>query len=186
MVVGIVLAAGAGTRFGGRKQLAELDGRPLLEHALEAMESAPVAERIVVLGADADEVRAGVDLHGARTVVCDYWAEGQSASLRAGLDAAGDDADAVVVTLGDQPHIATRAIAAVVAARGNGAQAVRATYSGAPGHPVLIERELFAALHQLTGDEGARVVLQGARVTEVVCDGLGKPDDVDTPDQLAP
>ncbi|MEA2445246.1 MAG: molybdenum cofactor cytidylyltransferase, partial [Thermoleophilales bacterium] len=60
MIAGIVLAAGAGTRFGGRKQLAELDGRPLLEHALEALESAPVADRIVVLGADAADVAAGV------------------------------------------------------------------------------------------------------------------------------
>jgi molybdenum cofactor cytidylyltransferase len=183
VIAGIVLAAGAGTRFGGRKQLAELDGRPLLEHALEALESAPVADRIVVLGADADEVAAGVDLHGARAVVCEAWAEGQSASLRTGLDAAGD-AQAVVITLGDQPHIAARAIAAVIAARGDGAQAVRATYDGTASHPTLIERELFPALHQLTGDEGARVVLQGARVTEVPCDGLGDPDDVDTPDQL--
>jgi molybdenum cofactor cytidylyltransferase len=186
MIAGVVLAAGAATRFGGRKQLAELDGRPLLEHALEAMESAPVADRIVVLGADAEEILARVDLHGARAVVCDDWAEGQSASLRAGIDAAGPDAEAVVVTLGDQPHIATRAIAAVIAGRGGGAQAVRATYDGTPSHPTLIERELFPALHQLTGDEGARVVLQGARVTDVPCDGIGDPADVDTPDQLGP
>jgi CTP:molybdopterin cytidylyltransferase MocA len=136
-----------------------------------------------VLGADADEVAAGVDLHGARAVVCEDWAEGQSASLRTGLDAAGD-AQAVVITLGDQPHIAARAIAAVIAARGDGAQAVRATYDGTASHPTLIERELFPALHQLTGDEGARAVLQGARVTEVPCDGLGGPDDVDTREQL--
>jgi molybdenum cofactor cytidylyltransferase len=184
MIAGIVLAAGAGTRFGGRKQLAELDGRPLLEHALEAMESAPVADRIVVLGADAAEVGSRVDLHGARAVLATDWEEGQSASLRAGLDAAGANVDAVVITLGDQPHIAARAIAAVVAARGGDAQAVRATYDGTPGHPVLLERELFPALHQLTGDEGARIVLQGARVTEVPCDGLGDPGDVDTPADL--
>jgi CTP:molybdopterin cytidylyltransferase MocA len=184
VVAGLVLAAGAGTRFGGRKQLAELHGRPLLEHALEAMEPAPVADRIVVLGADADEIAAAVALHGARVVACEDWAEGQSASLRAGLDAIDDEIDAVVVTLGDQPHIATRAIAAVIAARRDGAQAVRATYDGTPGHPVVLERELFPALHQLSGDEGARVVLQGARVVDVPCDGLGDPADVDTPDQL--
>jgi CTP:molybdopterin cytidylyltransferase MocA len=184
MVVGVVLAAGAGTRFGSAKQLAELDGRPLLEHALEAMESAPVAERIVVLGAQAEQIAARVDLHGARVVVCDDWAEGQSASLRAGVDAAGSEAEAVVVTLGDQPHIAARAVAAVVAARGGDAQAVRATYDGTPGHPVLIERDLFGALRQLSGDVGARDVLRGARVRDVPCDGLGGPGDVDTREQL--
>jgi molybdenum cofactor cytidylyltransferase len=184
MIAGVVLAAGAGTRFGGRKQLAELDRRPLLEHALAAMESAPVGKRIVVLGADAAQIADSVDLHGARAVVCDDWESGQSASLRAGLEAAGPEADAVVVTLGDQPWIAARAIAAVIAARGEGAQAVRATYDGAPGHPVLIERDLFAAVRTLSGDVGARDVLRGAHVRDVPCDGLGGPGDVDTREQL--
>lgn len=184
MIAGVVLAAGAGTRFGGRKQLAEIDGRPLLEHALAAMASAPVADRIVVLGAEAEVIAARVDLHGARVVVCRDWADGQSASLRAGIDAAGPEAGAVVVTLGDQPRIAARAIAAVVAARGGSAQAARATYDGVPGHPVLLERSLFDSVRALSGDVGARAVLGGARVTDVPCDGLGDPGDVDRRDQL--
>ena len=186
MVAGLVLAAGAGTRFGGRKQLAELDGRPLLDHALAAMASAPVEPVTVVLGADADAIRAAVDMHGAEPIVCHEWDEGQSASLRMGIDAlerAG--AEAVVVTLGDQPRIAARAIAAVVAARAPGeADAVRATYDGRPGHPVLLERSLFDAVHDLRGDTGARAVLGSARVVDVPCDGLGDPADVDTPDDL--
>jgi molybdenum cofactor cytidylyltransferase len=185
MIAGVVLAAGAGTRFGGRKQLAELEGRPMLEHSLAAMESAPVEDRIVVLGADAEEIAGRVDLHGARPVVCDDWASGQSASLRAGIDAAGDDCQAIVVILGDQPWIAARAIAAVVAARAPGeAQAVRATYDGTPGHPILIERELFPAVRALSGDVGARDVLLGARVRDVPCDGLGGSWDVDVPSDL--
>ena len=185
MVAGLVLAAGSATRFGGRKQLAGLDGRPLLEHALSAMASAPVEPVAVVLGSDADEICAAVDMHGAEPIRCPDWAEGQAASLRTGVEAlerAG--ADAVVVTLGDQPHIAARAIAAVVAARGDGAQAVRATYGGAPGHPVLLERTLFESICALRGDVGARAVLDGARVTDVPCDGLGDPADVDTPGDL--
>ena len=182
-MAGVVLAAGAGTRFGGGKQLAELDGMPLLEHALRAMASAPVGDRIVVLGSGADAIVDTVDLHGVRPVVCEGWAEGQAASLREAVAAAGN-ADAVVVTLGDQPRIAARAIAAMVAARGGGAQAVRATYDGTPGHPVLIERELFPALRALSGDVGARAVLRGAAVTGVPCDGLGDPGDVDVPSDL--
>jgi CTP:molybdopterin cytidylyltransferase MocA len=186
LVAGLVLAAGAGTRFGGRKQLAELDGRPQLEHALAAMASAPVQPVAVVLGADSDEIAAAVDMHGAEPIVCPDWEEGQSASLRTGIDALqGAGADAVVVTLGDQPHIATRAIAAVVAARaGAEADAVRATYHGTPGHPVLLESRLFDAVRLLRGDTGAREVLRTARVIDVPCDGLGDPADVDTPDDL--
>jgi molybdenum cofactor cytidylyltransferase len=186
VVAGLVLAAGAGTRFGGRKQLADLDGRPLLEHALAAMASAPVEPVAVVLGADAAEIAAAVDMHGAEPIVCHEWDEGQSASLRMGIEAlehAG--ADAVVVTLGDQPRIAARAIAAVVEARAPGeAQAVRATYDGTPGHPVLIERSLFDSVRNLRGDTGARDVLGAARVVDVPCDGLGDPADVDTPGDL--
>jgi molybdenum cofactor cytidylyltransferase len=185
VIAGLVLAAGAGERFGGRKQLAELDGRPLLEHALAAMESAPVAERIVVLGAYAAEVLESVNLHGARPIVCAGWSEGIAASLRTGIDAVGPEIDAVVIPLGDQPHVEARAIAAVIAARGGGAAAVRATYGGVPSHPALIERTLFDTLRGLRGDIGARDVFSGVPVTEVPCDGLGDPADVDVPDDLS-
>ena len=183
MIAGIVLAAGAGTRFGGRKQLAELDGRPLLEHALEAMAAAPVGRCAVVLGAEAEDIRSRVRLHGATPVVCADWEEGQAASLRAGLAAVRDSA-AVVVTLGDQPWIDASAIAAVIAARADDVDAVRATYGGTPGHPVLIERDLYPAVRKLRGDTGARDILRDARVRDVPCDGLGDPRDIDTPADL--
>ena len=180
---GLVLAAGAAERFGGRKQLAELDGRPLLEHVLAAMAAAPLDRVVVVLGAQAEEVGAGVDLHGAQAVVCADWREGQAASLRAGIEALAG-AGAVVVALGDQPRISARAVERVLAARAPGALAVRATYAGAPGHPVVLESDLFGAIARLGGDEGARSLLEGVAVRDVACDGLGRPDDVDTPEQL--
>ena len=178
-----MLAAGAAARFGGAKQLAELDGRPLLEHALAAMAAAPLDRLVVVLGAGAEEIGARVSLHGARVVVCADWSEGQAASLRAGVAALGDAAAAVVV-LGDQPRISAQAVARVLAARGPGALAVRATYDGRPGHPVVLERALFAPIARLRGDAGARDLLRGVAVRDVACDGLGRPDDVDTPEQL--
>lgn len=184
MIAGLVLAAGAGERFGGPKQLAELGGRSLLEHVLAAMERPALDRVVVVLGAHSDEVLAKVPLHGAEPLVCAEWAEGMAASLRAGIEELAA-ADAVVVVLGDQPRIAPEAVERVVAARGAGAPAVRATYGGVPGHPVLLERELFPALRELHGDAGARAVLQEVEVREVACDGLGGPDDVDTPATLA-
>lgn len=183
MIGGLVLAAGAGTRFGGGKQLARLEGRPLLQHALGAMAASPVGRVVVVLGSGADEVLAGVDLHGADPVTCERWEEGQSASLACGL-AALEDAEAVVVTLGDQPRLSPDAIRRVIAARGKGAAAVRATYNGGPGHPVLLERELFAPLRDITGDHGARNLLLRVSTTDVPCDDLGGGEDVDTPAQL--
>jgi len=183
LIAGLVLAAGAGERFGGAKQLAPLDGRPLLEHVLATMAAAPLDRVVVVLGARAAEVLGGVPLHGAEAVVCDGWAEGMAASLRAGVDAVGT-AEAVVVALGDQPRLSPHAVARVVAARGE-SPAVRATYAGVPRHPVLLERALFDRLRALSGDEGARRVLDGVPVSEVACDGLGSPDDVDTPAELA-
>jgi molybdenum cofactor cytidylyltransferase len=183
VIAGLVLAAGAGTRFGGAKQLADLRGRPLLEHALRAMSAAPLGRIVVVLGAAAEEILGAVDLHRAEPVVCDRWEEGQSASLASGL-AALDDADAVVVALGDQPRLSPEAIGRVLDARAEDVLAVRASYGGEPGHPVLLERPLFGTLRDVTGDHGARNVLRSVKTREVPCDDLGGGEDVDSLAQL--
>jgi molybdenum cofactor cytidylyltransferase len=183
VIAGLVLAAGAGTRFGGPKQLADLHGRPLLEHALGAMSMAPLDRVAVVLGAAADEIREGVDLHGAEPVVCERWEEGQAASLACGL-AAVPDAEAVIVVLGDQPRLSPEAVTRVLRARADGVDAVRATYGGEPGHPVLLERSLFDRLRDVSGDRGARNLLMSAKTHEVPCDDLGGGEDVDTRAEL--
>jgi molybdenum cofactor cytidylyltransferase len=183
MIGGLVLAAGAGTRFGSVKQLAELDGRPLLEHSILAMIASPVGRVVVVLGSGAEEVLGRVDMHGAEGVVNERWDEGQSASLACGL-AELSDCEAVVVTLGDQPRVSPNAIGRVIAARGEGAAAVRATYFGEPGHPVLLERDLFERMRDVTGDHGARNLLISMHTREVPCEDLGGGEDVDTPAQL--
>lgn len=183
MIVGVVLAAGSGRRFGGPKQLAPFGGMPLLEHALSRLAASPVQRVVVVLGSHADEVIEAVDLHGAEVVVSEDWAEGQAASLRTGVAAAGE-AEAVVVTLGDQPLISPRAVARVIAARDGVAVAIRATYGGLPGHPVLLERVMFESVGELSGDAGARALHDQGIWREVPCDGLGEPSDVDTPEQL--
>lgn len=185
MIAGVVLAAGLGQRFGAPKQLAELEGRPLLEHALRAMAAAHLDRLVVVLGAWAEEVLERVDLHGAEPVVCGRWAEGQSASLACGLARLdGQSLDAVVVTLGDQPRLSPDAVARVLAAL-DGGSAARATYGGEPGHPVVMAASLLPELRDVTGDVGARALLRRAGVVEVPCDDLGGGADVDTPAQLA-
>jgi CTP:molybdopterin cytidylyltransferase MocA len=184
-VAGLVLAAGAGSRFGAAKQLARFRGRPLVERPLQAMAGAGLDGVFVVLGAEADRIAGEADLAGAEVVRCTGWADGQSASLRAGLraaDAAG--AGAVVVVLADQPLVEAAAIRRVVATWA-GEPAVQARYRGVPGHPTLLARALWPRLSALEGDRGAGELLRGEAVTRVDCDGLGSADDADTPEELA-
>jgi molybdenum cofactor cytidylyltransferase len=169
---GLVLAAGEGRRFGGAKQLALLDGRPLIEHALAAL--AGLERVVVVLGARAGEIRAAADPGRAEVVVCPDWAEGLSASLRCGLDALRG-ASEVVVVLADQPFITPAVVARVRAAPG---PAARAVYDGAPGHPVVIRRPMLDRAGELRGDAGFRDLLTG--VSEVECSDLADPRDIDT------
>ena len=148
---GLILAAGAGRRFGGTKQLADLHGRPLLEHAIESMLAVPALDPvIVVLGHAAARILERVELGDAEVVICEQWDRGQAASLRRGI-AALADADAVVVTLGDQPFITPQVIAGALDQL-DGYDAVRATYGGKPGHPVVLGRAVMDA----AGDAGGR------------------------------
>ena len=187
MIAAVVLAAGSGSRFGGAKQRAELDGIPLLEHALRAVEAVPAIDRIVVgRGARADDVRAGVELGAAEPVVCAGWEEGQAASLRCGIEAVAD-ADAALLTLGDMPRITPEVIAlfAQVAARYGPVARARAVYDGMPGHPVVLGREYFGQIAALRGDVGARDVLKAIGAYPIECSHLCCAVDVDTPEALA-
>jgi molybdenum cofactor cytidylyltransferase len=187
LIGGIVLAAGGASRFGSPKQLAELDGLPLLQHAVDAMLAVPaISPVVVVLGAEAQRVRAAVDLGEARSVVCEEWADGMAASLRCGVEAVGDR-DWVIVTLGDQPRVTPQVIAAVMdhaASAPAGTVAVRASYDGAPGHPVALGRAMLPRVAQLSGDAGARDLLGGADVMTFEAARLCDPADVDTPEEL--
>jgi CTP:molybdopterin cytidylyltransferase MocA len=166
----LILAAGAGRRFGGAKQLAELDGRPMLAHVIGM--AAPW-DPLVVLGAHADEIKRGIHV-GDHIVIAD-WAEGQSASLRAGVAAIGPT-DRLLVLLGDMPFVTRSACEAVLNAGG----CARATYNGVPGHPVVLDRALLARIPGLRGDHGARHLLAGCAGVEIA----GDPRDIDTREDL--
>ena len=182
---GLILAAGEGRRFGGTKQIAELRGRPLLTYAVEAMLAVPaLTPVVVVLGHDAAAIRERVDFSGTETVVCDDWREGQAASLRCGIAALGD-VTAAVVTLGDQPFITAQVIAGVLDFDAVRDDAVRATYAGEPGHPVLLTRRLLDRAHELRGDVGFRLLLEGHHVRRFEAAHLCDPTDIDTREELA-
>src|SRR6266513_2901605 len=154
MVAGVVLAAGASSRFGSPKQ------RLLLAPVLERVRSTrSIDEVVVVVGAHEVDT-------DARVVQCPDWERGPGASLRCGLAALSPAAEAAVVVLADGPMLAPEAIERIVAA----------SYGGNRGHPVVLDRGLWAQIP----DEGARA-LEPALIP---CDDLGEPGDVDVPDDL--
>jgi molybdenum cofactor cytidylyltransferase len=181
----IILAAGAGKRFGSVKQLAPLRGKRLLEHALDAAAAGPAAHTVVVLGSHAEEIEGQIDLRDVTVVHCTDWSLGSGASLRSGLEAVPAETEAVLISLGDEPFPPPSAAGRLLAARKVGVTALRAAYQGRPGHPVLIERALFAPLIESLPITRPGTLLKEAGVVSIDCSDLGDPVDVDTPAQLA-
>lgn len=169
-IAGIVLAAGAGTRAGGPKALRlDAEGMPWLQRAVAALREGGCDTVLVVLGAEAERAAALVPA-GVTVVVAEDWADGLSASLRAGLAAAPPDATAVVVTLVDLPGLPAAAVGRLLAPPLEASTLRRATYDGRPGHPVGLGRDHWAAAAASAhGDRGAGRYLrdQGAEVVEL-------------------
>lgn len=187
-VAGLVLAAGAGRRFGGPKALIELDGELLVDRAVRMLDEAGCAPVVAVLGASAVDVVARARLDGAVVVVNDGWADGMGSSLRCGLAAAADlRASAVVVALVDQPLVTADNVRRLVAGWPGTATARVATYAGEARNPVLLPAAVWPDVSAMaTGDVGARAWLRAhaEQVELVACDDLGRPADIDTTDDL--
>ena len=178
---GLVLAAGAGTRFGGPKALARTpDGSPWIALAVRTLTDAGCRRIVVALGAGAAEARPLVPVSAEIVEVRD-WADGLSATLRSGLRAAvAGGADAVAVVPVDTPVLPAAAVRRVVADARRGSL-VQAVYDGEPGHPVLIGADHVDALAAtLSGDRGARAYLAAHGAVEVECADLWSGADVDT------
>jgi molybdenum cofactor cytidylyltransferase len=187
-VVALVLAAGRGDRFAaGTKQLAEVADRSLVAHAVATARAAGVDHVVVVVGHDGDAVAAAVRVEDAdaEIVTNPDYAQGQATSLAVGIRAIARD-DRVrlaVVLLADQPGVRAEAVRAVAAAVRDGAPAARASYADAPGHPVAFSHEVFDRLTGVTGDAGARQLLDGLDLAHVLVAGPVPPD-IDTVEDL--
>ncbi|WP_244255776.1 NTP transferase domain-containing protein [Rathayibacter sp. VKM Ac-2760] len=180
-VAGLVLAAGAGRRAGGPKALRrDAEGVSWLQRAVARLEDAGCARILVVLGAGAAEARPLLPV-GTDAVVADDWADGVSASLRAGLRAA--QGDAALVTLVDLPDEPAAVGARLLRETPAGPAALaRATYGGRPGHPVLLGAAHWAPLAAtLTGDSGARDYLAAHGALGIECGDLFSGADRDGP-----
>lgn len=187
-VAGLLLAAGAGRRFGRPKALVQFDGKPLVERGIETLGAGGCSPVHVVLGAASADVVQHADLAGAVVVQNDGWPSGLASSLRAGIESLPVDVDAVVVALVDQPLVGAPVIRRLRAAHEGGAQLAVAGYHGQRGNPVLLARGHWAAVAEAAHDDvGARAYLQrrAADVVLVDCTDVGDPSDIDTPDDLA-
>jgi molybdenum cofactor cytidylyltransferase len=189
----IVLAAGAGRRFGGRKLTALFEGRPLIAGALDAAFAAPV--RSVILATDGDPLLAEIAQDHARIVgrpsdlriiVVAEAAEGMGASLAAAAAALPADIDGAFVFLGDMPRIPAGLAVSLAEALGGNVDLAAPRWSGRRGHPVLFGRGHFAALKALRGDIGAQNLLAeaGSRLVLVDSPDAGVLFDVDRPEDL--
>ena len=185
----MILAAGSSSRLGTPKQLLLAGGKPLVAAAAEAALGSAAWPVVVVVGANADRVRPALARLPVLVVENPAWTEGMASSIRAGLAALAQfsrSLDAALVALSDQPCFSASSIAKLVAAQaGSGLGIAAARYGGRLGAPALFLREHFAALAAITGEDGARLLLNSepCRVA-----GVDMPElefDVDTPEDAA-
>lgn len=181
-IAGVLLAAGAGTRLGTPKALLELGGVRLADRGVAMLREGGADPVVMVTGAAAVEVLGVITVHNPE------WRTGMGSSLRAGLAVIPGDCEAAVIALVDQPLVGAGAVRRLIAAYQAGAQVAVASYGGRLRNPVLLARSHWAGvLAMAAGDVGARPWLRAHPdlVTPVGCDGTGRPDDIDTPEDLA-
>lgn len=185
----VILAAGASTRLGTPKQLLLHNGKPLLLHAVEAALASPAWPVVVVLGAHSDKIRPTLARLPVLVTENPAWTEGMASSLRAGITTLQQFSrrlDAALVALCDQPAFSAAMIAQLVAAqRASGRSIVAARYGGRHGAPALFLREHFDPLAHLTGEEGARALLNNDPAGVATVDLPELTLDVDTPADAA-
>jgi molybdenum cofactor cytidylyltransferase len=180
---GLVLAAGRATRFGSDKLSATLDGRPLLQHVIDAAAAAPLTPLIVIVG----DVERRLDWRGARPVRNPDPRRGLSSSLRLGLDELVTDAAVgrVVVLLGDQPRVSVAVIERLLSSAADRPVIVPRYANGAPGNPVVLERAVWPLAAAISGDRGMSQLFAARPDLVAFVDMPGSNPDVDTPADLA-
>ncbi|MGB5131146.1 MAG: nucleotidyltransferase family protein [Steroidobacteraceae bacterium] len=185
-IAAIVLAAGVSSRLGRAKQLLEFGGKCLVRHVADSAVGAACSPIVVVVGAEAESVRAALAGLGARAVENPGWREGIASSLRRGIQALPEHIDAAIVLLCDQPAVSSALLQALVTTQRNTGKAIVACrWNAVIGPPVLFLRERFAALLALSGDVGARSVLEREGDGVALVDFPEGAFDVDTPEDWA-
>lgn len=183
----IVLAAGRSSRMGAAKQLALIDGEPMLRRTVEAVIGSGLTPVVVVTGHESEHVGAALKGLSVTLVRNPDYARGLSTSLKAGLEALPDDLDGALIALGDMPRVTAEDIAALAAAfdPAEGRAIVVPVHAGKRGNPVLWAQAFFPEIKALSGDTGAKAIIAAnAEAVFEVERGPGVLTDVDTPADL--
>lgn len=185
----IILAAGASTRMGQPKQLLLVAGRPLIVRAAEAALAGGAWPVVVVLGAHAEQIRPALARLPVLITENSAWPEGMASSIRAGITTLGQFSrtlDAALIALCDQPAFSAAVIAQLIAAQRTTRRSIVASrYNSRHGAPALLLREHFPALTALTGESGARDLLNGSPERVATVDLPALAHDLDTPADYA-
>ncbi len=183
---GIVLAAGSSRRMGRPKQLLDVGGKPLLELIVNQANASRLDEVLVVLGAEADQIRRRMDLGRAFVIINRDHATGMASSLRAGIAALDDEIDRAVVILGDQPAVTSSMLDALIDLQEHsGLPAAALSFDGLLHPPVVLARALWPDITALEGDVGCRALIRQRPelVATFPAEGGHKhPTDIDTPE----
>jgi len=181
----IVLAAGISRRYGRTKLLEELNGKPLLCHALEAAQTACPGRVCLVTGNDQAAVQDAGQEQADLVVHNPDFRSGIGSSIRCGVRACSGQTDALLIVLADQPLVPAGHLTTMIDTwDGKTTGIVASAYSGTRGAPVLFGRSYFAALADLSSDSGAKTILRDnpAVVRSVNCARAAI--DIDTPADL--
>ncbi len=163
----VVLAAGGSRRLGRPKQLLAVEGGTLLGAVLTTARRLPVAQRIVTLGAAAEEVVSRVDLSGVEVARNPDFGAGCASSIRTALALVRPEVEGLVLLLGDQPGVAPESVQRLCAEAGGAAMGV-CRYADGRGHPLWFHRRMFDALRGLHGDKAVWKLLEAAEDDDVV------------------
>jgi molybdenum cofactor cytidylyltransferase len=183
-IVGLVLGAGKSSRFGTPKQLLPFGDTTLLGQVAKNANASALDRVVVVLGRASEELRATVDFGRAEVVENTAYGTGCASSLLAGLDAAGEECEAIALLLGDQPGVTSGYIDLVIATwRQNRPWAAVTSYEGVFGHPFVFAREAFGELRSLHGDKAVWKLIEAhpERVSRIEI-SAPLPPDVDDPE----
>jgi molybdenum cofactor cytidylyltransferase len=183
----LVLAAGAGKRFGGQKLLADLNGTPVLQYILDLAAVARLDPVVVVLGSDADTLVTRLWWRDEVRLINPAPESGISSSVRMGIASLlMSDAQRAVVLLGDQPRLSAAQLDVILAPPSDESRPIVVPrYSGVPGNPVLLERAAWPLAAQLEGDTGMVQLFATNRDLVRYVDVEGANPDVDTVADLA-
>ncbi len=181
----ILLAAGASTRLGHPKQLATLNGEPLLLRAIQAATEAGLTPILVILGANAAQIQTRCNLNHTQVILNDHWQEGMASSIQAGIRALPEYSEGVILLTCDQPAVDAAHLRELFHAGTQSKAPVASQYEAEPGQkrrgvPAYFPSTHFPKLLLLNGDAGARSLLASANSIELKFGEV----DVDTPQAL--